>query len=450
MRNRLEGIFYLLFLSGLLIAVLIISIHFVVLKAEIKNIDFHVRDNIFKINSDFEKATLQTDVYRISELLKFLKDDRIYSLDFSSSYLQKKGFEVISVGDVALTSTSKKSMPISVSYQGSFLGEVSYVIDYIELSYFLFNKNSSLYLFLIFVVVGTIGVVGLLQAAVVFKIDDSIQRSLKRIGLRSENEPLILEKSLITKMPIFPIKSVDELFRSIESLLIEESERAKDVQRFEIAKQVAHDIRSPLSALKVLSKNTNFAEASQQKLYEQVIGRLNSIAEGVLTIGTSGEAQEKIEDLGNADGPSIELDPHSFLKIVENVLDMKKCEWDEGEIRLTSYLKEVKPIRADGDGLSRIISNILNNSKEAGATSITLSSIVEGENLFLEIRDNGRGMSDELLEKVRHGGRVSSKISGNGLGISSAYAVLKAWDGVFSISSTIGVGTTLQLGFKLV
>jgi len=116
-----------------------------------------------------------------------------------------------------------------------------------------------------------------------------------------------------------------------------------------------------------------------------------------------------------------------------------------------SYVAAINPCE-----LSRVISNLLNNSIEAlenrKSGKITLSlEPVKGVSSFARIvvEDNGIGMSRELLEKMRQIPHSFGKVNGHGLGLRHAQKVMQKIGTFAMIDSELGVGTKIILAIPL-
>ena len=102
----------------------------------------------------------------------------------------------------------------------------------------------------------------------------------------------------------------------------------------------------------------------------------------------------------------------------------------------------------------QILVNILTNAYEAitGEGEITITSkneiLDEMNYVCLEVKDNGKGISQENLEHVFEPFFTTKTTVGVGLGLSIAYAIMKRWNGDIKIESTLCVGTKIKLYFK--
>ncbi len=100
--------------------------------------------------------------------------------------------------------------------------------------------------------------------------------------------------------------------------------------------------------------------------------------------------------------------------------------------------------------LSLHILDILQNSVEAGATRVELSVVEDlaADRLTIEVRDNGRGIAPDKLPHVFDPFYTSRKTRHVGLGLPLLQAAAERCDGDATITSEIGVGTTLTATFQ--
>lgn len=101
--------------------------------------------------------------------------------------------------------------------------------------------------------------------------------------------------------------------------------------------------------------------------------------------------------------------------------------------------------------LSLHILDVLENSLEAGATRIDLEITEDSasDRLTINIQDNGRGMSEEVLRRVDDPFFTTRTTRHVGLGIPLFRAAAQRCNGDLTITSQVGVGTRVQAVFEL-
>lgn len=225
-------------------------------------------------------------------------------------------------------------------------------------------------------------------------------------------------------------------YRTIES----------DVKRAEndlkqLARKVRHDIRSPLTSMEYLFEGIKPKLEEEERLIgSHSLERINDI---ILTL-----SPEKKNNLKKAEQHSIEI----LYPLVSRVIAEKRIEYKALEgisIKLQNKLEYGVFVNIDKSDLARSISNLINNSVEAKKvdSSLEIKIILSNnkESCFIKIEDNGIGIDKDNLDNILEYGVSHNKVSGKGIGLSQAKEQIERANGTFNITSTLNIGTTIQL-----
>ena len=225
-------------------------------------------------------------------------------------------------------------------------------------------------------------------------------------------------------------------YRTIES----------DVKRAEndlkqLARKVRHDIRSPLTSMEYLFEGIKPKLEEEERLIGcHSLERINDI---ILTL-----SPEKKNNLKKAEQHSIEI----LYPLVSRVIAEKRIEYKALEgisIKLQNKLEYGVFVNIDKSDLARSISNLINNSVEAKKvdSSLEIKIILSNnkESCFIKIEDNGIGIDKDNLDNILEYGVSHNKASGKGIGLSQAKEQIERANGTFNITSTLNIGTTIQL-----
>ena len=93
----------------------------------------------------------------------------------------------------------------------------------------------------------------------------------------------------------------------------------------------------------------------------------------------------------------------------------------------------------------RIVSNLINNSFEAQASSITISTQLLDDKVIISFQDNGKGIPAHLLNSILLRGFTYGKSNGSGLGLTQANQEIYEAGGEIKISSTQELGTEISI-----
>lgn len=217
-------------------------------------------------------------------------------------------------------------------------------------------------------------------------------------------------------------------------LMVEKALQSKEFEKraavADLASQVAHDIRSPLSALNLAVASTQLPE-NHQLVIKEALRRINNIANGLLDRGRSNTSEVK-----------------SINEILHSLVTEKKMEHGE-EIQFHLRTpQEALETPIDSSTLERCLSNLINNAVEAidSKGQVTVSLKKAENSAVIEISDSGRGIPETILGKIgKRGFSYRKDGRGNGLGVSFAKETIEKYAGQFKIISKVGSGTTVLM-----
>jgi signal transduction histidine kinase len=224
-------------------------------------------------------------------------------------------------------------------------------------------------------------------------------------------------------------KRLNEEFEKIQKLKVQ-------VEIGNLASQVAHDIRSPLSALEYITMN-HLVDTQEGRIARDSIKRIKGIADSLLEKGRT-KSQDNIGE-------------HNVNQLIKMAVDTKKLEFPARLIKL-DVTKNSPMVLIDDVQLESILSNLINNALEATSTNddVIIKTEIINSSLVITIVDHGRGMSAELLSKLGQEKITMNKKDGNGLGVYSATQTIKRWGGNLEIKSKINIGTTITITLPII
>ncbi len=227
----------------------------------------------------------------------------------------------------------------------------------------------------------------------------------------------------------------DSFNHMAQSLEVQESLRRK------LTANIAHELRTPLSAIRgelegMIDGFIPVEKETLQSLYAE-IGRLKNIIEG-------------LEDLSQAEASSRYLRKSIFTlrPFLEGISGRFRKLFEENKIGLELECNEDLSIKADPDRLSQIIINLLSNAlKVTGAGGkVSIVGFRDHRGTVIEVRDTGSGIKDEdmpfIFERFYRGSS-----GGLGIGLTIVKELTEAHGGTVAVRSEAGKGTIFSLNF---
>ena len=214
----------------------------------------------------------------------------------------------------------------------------------------------------------------------------------------------------------------------------------------QMATQVSHDIRSPLSALNIVIGSLKDISEEKRSLIRNATQRITDIANQLLktSIGSSVARDNK---------RSIESSA-ALAPIIDSVVYEKKLQFGEiTSISIATFLAGGSDVFASINGVefARVISNLIDNSVESlnGVGEVLISLSTDISTVTIKIQDNGKGIPPHLLSRLGERGASFGKSggqSGFGLGVYHARKTILDAGGSFNVVSEVDVGTVVTIG----
>jgi signal transduction histidine kinase len=242
---------------------------------------------------------------------------------------------------------------------------------------------------------------------------------------------------------------------TVHRFIIISLEKRSAEQVAQVAEQVAHDIRSPLAALKVASKDLGALPEETRILINAAMNRISDIANQLLQKKSKSEEPASAKQI-STDSSGRYLDKVFLPALIGTLISEKQLEYQS---KAGLEIKEISNtatyaifVRANSIELKRVLSNLINNAVESldGPGKVSLCSSDSGDVSLLEIRDTGKGIPPDILKRLGQRGETHGKIGGTGLGLYFARSSVEKWGGTFEIRSQLYKGTSVLLQFPLV
>ncbi len=287
----------------------------------------------------------------------------------------------------------------------------------------------------------------LITIAVAIFISDAITKPLRLLQERFGQIKLLKNHELIEYQGSDEVaglvseynRMVQELQKSAELLAKSERESAWR----EMARQIAHEIKNPLTPMRLTIQHLQRAWQDKKENYAEIQNKVTqTLIEQIDNLSRIASEFSTFAQMPKAENQKLELNAtiSHAISLFSNSTDVN--------INYTCKLKSPVYIYADKEQISRVFINLFNNALQSipedrkGKIDVSLEKF--NKMVIVKIKDNGRGIADELKDKM-FTPNFTTKSSGMGLGLAITKNIIENIHGEISFETLPGKGTTFIL-----
>ena len=284
----------------------------------------------------------------------------------------------------------------------------------------------------------------LMAVVIAFLLSKYITKSLKTISdkinttrLEKSNEKIeIGDTSEEINVLVNSYNSmIDELEESAVKLATSEREQAWR----EMAKQVAHEIKNPLTPMRLTVQNFQRKfDPTDENIHKKVDEYSKTLIQQIDTMSSIASAFSNFAKM-----PAQQNETLNVVKIVKLALDI----FNEEYIEFSSDSEEIIA-KFDRTQLIRVVTNLVKNGIQAIPNNrepkIKVNVKTENDQVIITVSDNGTGVLEENKLKVFEP-KFTTKTSGMGLGLAMVKNIVEMHKGTITFESERNKGTTFKV-----
>nr|WP_294933741.1 ATP-binding protein [uncultured Flavobacterium sp.] len=271
----------------------------------------------------------------------------------------------------------------------------------------------------------------------------TISDKIRETQLNRKNEKIQLEASSHEIKSLVDAYNgmVDQLEES--AILLAQSEREEAWR--EMAKQVAHEIKNPLTPMRltVQSFQRKF-DPEDPKVKQKMDEYSKTLIQQIDTMSSVASAFSNFASL-----PAQQNETLNIVYVVQLALEI----FNEHYIHFFAQESEIIT-KIDRTQLIRIITNLVKNAiqaipEEQETPLVFVNVFREGENAKIVVKDNGKGISIENKNRIFEP-KFTTKSSGMGLGLGIIKNIVENYHGDITFESELGVGTEFTVTLPII
>jgi signal transduction histidine kinase len=267
-----------------------------------------------------------------------------------------------------------------------------------------------------------------------------ITQSLKRTSLVKTNQPLIWNAD--DEIGLMVKEYNQMLFKLGESKAELEHTQRERAWR-EIAQQVAHEIKNPLTPMKLtlqqLERSIDAGHHTSEKT-EKAVASLLTQVETLNEIASSFSSFAKM--------PEPVMQPLQLVSLLKRIVDLHS---HAGDLVFASSLKEAF-VLGDEQLLGRTFSNLILNAFQSArpgtAMQVKITLSRDDSHYVVAIQDNGKGIQPNEAERI-FSPYFTTKQSGSGLGLAISRQAIEQMKGRIWFESELGKGSTFYVSLPV-
>ena len=221
---------------------------------------------------------------------------------------------------------------------------------------------------------------------------------------------------------------------------ITEASRAARVLAWgEMARQVAHEIKNPLTPMRLGLQHLRRVRKDNPPEFAQLVDdtaerllaeieRLDRIARSFARYGAPPERAAPLEAI-------------NLQAITEEISSLFALGAERLQVTVTGVA--AAPVAARREELVQVLLNLLDNSRQAGASSVHLQLGAE----MLRVEDDGKGIPADQLGRIFEPS-FSTNTSGTGLGLAIVRRLVEGWGATIAVESGAGAGAVFTIRFN--
>ncbi|MEL1239916.1 ATP-binding protein [Flavobacterium sp. DGU99] len=280
-------------------------------------------------------------------------------------------------------------------------------------------------------------------SAYITKSLKTISDKLNETRLNKKNEKILLSAS--SKEINLLINGYNQMVDELEKSAVKLAQSEREEAWREMAKQVAHEIKNPLTPMRLT------VQSFQRRFNPEdpnIVQKMRDYSETLIQqIDTMNSVASAFSNFASM--PAQQNETLNVVEVVELALDI----FNENQIVFESDAKEIIS-KIDRTQLIRIITNLVKNAIQAipeqqEEKRVAVSVRKENNNVLIVVEDNGIGIKTEDVNRIFEP-KFTTKSSGMGLGLGIIKNIIENYKGSINFDSEYGTGTRFTVSLPII
>jgi signal transduction histidine kinase len=269
-----------------------------------------------------------------------------------------------------------------------------------------------------------------------------ISDKMQQTQLDQRNEKIVLEDG--SEEINLLIKSYNNMVDKLEesATILAQSEREQAWR--EMAKQVAHEIKNPLTPMRLTVQNFERKfEANDPNISKKLEDYTKTILQQIDTMSSVANAFSNFATM-----PAQQNETLNVVQVVQMTLEI----FNEDYIAFSAIEDEIIA-KLDRTQLIRVVTNLVKNAiqaipEEQENKQVFVTVFREDHQVKIAVKDNGKGISEDNAARIFEP-KFTTKSSGMGLGLAIIKNIIENYNGTITFETEINIGTEFLVSFPI-
>ena len=227
-----------------------------------------------------------------------------------------------------------------------------------------------------------------------------------------------------------------------------------DDSRQEFVSNVSHELKTPLTSMKVLADSINSMPGAPVELYQEFMSDITKEIERETKIINDLLSLVKMDKTASA----LNISTVNMNDLIEQIMKRLQPIADKQKVRLV--MESFRPVVAEVDevkitlAITNLIENAIKYNKNTGDGWVHVSLNADHKYFYVKVEDSGMGIPEDALEHIyerfyRVDKSHSREIGGTGLGLAITRNAISMHKGAIKVHSELGEGTTFDVRIPL-
>ena len=395
---------------------------------------FITKDFDYKVREISDVNSLPIIIYNLSGELLINTNDSIFQEIFSSTSLSKKLLTKLNndsngrivqpylSGDInsysyAFNKENEKMVIINIPYHTSNFSNKTELWEFLEGLLTIF--------FLLFI---GAGILAYFLSTYITKSLAAVSQKIKNVEIEDNNERLSWKNN--DEIGVL-VRAYNDMLNKLEISKKQLAQNERKNAWREMAKQVAHEIKNPLTPMKLSVQHLSRALVVTKKSDEKTLTEFQS--KMIQQISVLSEIADEFSSY--AELPKGNMKEIDLFKILQKIINLFK---HENQVAFKFNKNNIGSFKILGDEnqLIRVFNNLIKNSLHAMNNKglIEINCIKTTSNLELHFIDSGPGIPNEIQQKIFEP-KFTTKSKGKGLGLALVWQIISNHNARISISN---------------